>query len=136
MLNAIVTVSEARRAALVAANQPVPTPSSIRALVDTGASCTCIDPSVLSSLQLTPTGSVTVLTPSTGQTPHLTDQFDVGLYIPGSTAGHTPLIFPTLAVVAAELLTRQGFHALIGRDVLQDCILFYNGSAGAFTLGY
>jgi hypothetical protein len=38
-------------------------------------------------------------------------------------------------VIAAELST-QGIHALIGRDVLQDCILIYNGASGDFTLAF
>jgi hypothetical protein len=70
IMTAFVGVSGARRAALLAAKQDIPTPVQIRALVDTGASGTCVDPSVLQSLGLTPTGSVQVNTPSTGPTPH------------------------------------------------------------------
>jgi hypothetical protein len=57
VLNAIVAVSQERNAALVAAGQPAPKPQPIRALVDTGASATCVDPSVLAALSLTPTGT-------------------------------------------------------------------------------
>ena len=120
----------------MAAKQPVPDLVKIRALVDTGASCTCVDPSVLSALGLTPTGSAMMVTPSTGSTPHQTDQYDVALVIGASSASQPPLVVPTLAVVASELLSRQGFHALIGRDVLRRCILNYNGSSGFFTLAY
>jgi hypothetical protein len=37
VLNAVVTVSQPKAAALQAAQQPIPTPVTIRALVDTGA---------------------------------------------------------------------------------------------------
>jgi hypothetical protein len=42
---------------------------------------------------------------------------------------------PAVPVIAADLAI-QGIHALIGRDVLQDCILIYNGTVGEFTLAF
>jgi hypothetical protein len=118
------------------AHQPVPNPVPIRALVDTGASCTCVDPSVLKDgLKLTPTGSVTVNSPTTGATPHDAEQYDIALYIP-SVAGQPVLVFETIPVVSSILLNAQGFHALIGRDILRLCLLVYNGTLGNFTLAY
>ncbi len=134
VLNAIVAVSQERNAALVAAGQPAPKPQPIRALVDTGASATCVDPSVLAALSLTPTGIVSVSTPSTGGTPHQAEQFDAALIIPAPQG--PALMFRTIPVVASELLEAQGFHALIGRDILDQCIFFYNGSLKLFTLAY
>ena len=136
MLAALVNVSQARAAALQRAKQAIPRPVQIVALVDTGASCTCVDPSVLTGLQLTATGPITMNTPSTGGIPHTAFQFDVSLIIPGGLPGHPSLIFPNIAVASAELVTQQGFHALIGRDVLGQCILAYNGSTRTFTLAY
>jgi hypothetical protein len=110
----------------------------VRALVDTGASNTCIDPSVLigqnpAGLALTPTGTVSMTTPSTGTTPHIADQYDVALLIPHATL--TPLVRLTIAVASVELLA-QGFHVLIGRDILKDCVLVYNGTEDLFILAY
>jgi hypothetical protein len=137
ILQALVTVSNPRRDALVQAGQPVPLPVPIRALVDTGASCTCVDPAVLrDGLRLTPTGSVPINTPTTGATPHNADQYDIALIIPPATAEEPPLIFQTIPVVSSSLLHSQGFHALIGRDILKQCILIYNGSVGTFSLAY
>lgn len=130
-----VAVSQARREALIAAGHAVPPLSSIRALVDTGASCTCVDPAVLGALQLSATGSVAVHTPSTGAAPHYAEQYDVSLVIPGAGIHHLPLTIDAVPVIAADLAV-QGIHALIGRDVLQDCILIYNGAAGDFTLAF
>jgi len=42
----------------------------------------------------------------------------------------------TIPVVATDLLVQHGFHALIGRDVLGECVLVYNGSMGLFTLAF
>jgi hypothetical protein len=135
MLNALVVPSAARRKAILDAGQTVPQPFKIRALVDTGASNTCVDPAVTAALGLAPTGQVLCNTPSSGATPHQANQYDVGILIP-ATQAHPPLFRDTLAVMEADLLTSQGFHALIGRDVLGDCILTYNGSAGLFMLAF
>jgi len=136
LLGAYVGVSSARRTALLAASQPVPNPILIQALVDTGASGTCVDPSVLTTLGLSPTGSVTVNTPSTGNNPHVADQYDVSIVVPSGKPTHAPLIIPNLPVMCAELLAAQGIHALIGRDILSLCMLTYNGAEGFFTLAY
>jgi len=136
ILTAFIGVSEARSSALTAAQQEVPPPQQIRALVDTGASGTCIDPTILQALGLTPTGNTTVNTPTTGRQSQQVDTYDVSLFVPGAQATDSPLVIPTLQVIAAELLTQQGFHALIGRDVLGGCILVYNGPLNQFTLAF
>ncbi|MHB1693432.1 MAG: hypothetical protein ACYCUW_06070 [bacterium] len=41
----------------------------------------------------------------------------------------------TLNVVEASL-SHQGIFGLIGRDILEQCILFYNGRLSAFTLSW
>ncbi len=133
---AYIGVSKARHGALTTAGQPIPSLVQIQALVDTGASCTCIDPSVLNSLGLTPTGIVTVNTPSTGTQPHTALQYDVSILIPGALPTHVPLIVDNIAVVAAQLLAAQGFQALIGRDILAQCLLTYNGQMDEFSLAF
>ena len=136
LLTAVATVSEPRRDALTTAEQPLPAPQRITALLDTGASCTNIDPSVLTALNLPPTGTALVHTPSTGNAPVTVDQYDIGLAIFAATTHHPPLHLPTVPVIASELLQSQGFHALIGRDILSQCIFHYNGSTGLFSLAY
>jgi predicted aspartyl protease len=115
--------------------QAVPSLVRITGLVDTGASCTCIDPSVLQSLSLNPTGVATVNTPSTGTTPATADQYDVSIVIPGAIPTHAPFIVQNIPVLASVLMP-QGFQALIGRDVLSECLLTYNGIMEQFTLAY
>jgi hypothetical protein len=138
VVNAYVGVSLARFAALTAEGQDPPPPILIRALIDTGASCTCVEPSVLETLKLTPKGQVPTYTPSTGASPQQCDQYDISLFIPGATAGTTPFNGPNLLVIAAtrDSLHPQGIQGLIGRDVLEHCLLQYNGTTASFTLAY
>lgn len=136
IVTALIGVSQSRQVALTAAGQTIPPVVPIQALIDTGASCTCIDPSTIASLQLTPTGTVAMVTPSSGAQPHTTYQYDIGIVIPGPSASHAPFVLPTLAVAECALFASQGFHALIGRDVLEHCVLTYNGSTRLFILAY
>jgi hypothetical protein len=135
VINAFVGLSGPRYQALTQAGQQTPAPVAVRALIDTGASCTCVDTTVLNQLALTPTGTTLVHTPTTGGTPQQVNQYDVGLLIPAAVTGHAPLVQIVLPVTAHALAV-QGIQALIGRDVLSQCLLAYNGAMGIFTLGY
>jgi hypothetical protein len=135
MINLIVMVSAARQAAMQKINMPIPNGQPIRGLVDTGASHTCIDPSVFQALGLQPTGSVSMHTPSTAGVPMSADTYDVGIVIP-STPTSIPFLRPNMQVSATDLLASQGFHALIGRDILSQCFVTYNGSMQLLTIAY
>jgi predicted aspartyl protease len=132
VMDVMVGVSAARREALQKGGQAVPAPVSMRALIDTGASCTCIDPSVLGQLSLTPTGATQIHTPSTGSAPHTLLTYDASLTL---VHPRLQLQITTVAVVATEL-EAQGIQALIGRDILENCLLIYNGQEGTFTLAF
>lgn len=134
LVDAFIAVSDAKKTALNLAKQAIPAHQVIRALVDTGASCTCVDPSVLTALNLSPTGSTLVNTPSTGSQPQTASTFDVSLTIP--CANYAAFVLDTLEVVESQLLASQGFHVLIGRDVLLHCHFTYDGRSQIFTLGY
>lgn len=134
IVDAFIAVSAAKRTALIQAKQPIPPQQVIRALIDTGASCTCIDPSVLTALNLTPTGSTLVNTPSTGNKPQPASTYDVSLTIP--CGPQMAFSIDTLEVVESLLVAQQGFHVLIGRDVLKHCHFSYDGRFQLFTLAY
>lgn len=132
LIDLSVGVSAQRRGALEKAGVQVPPFQRARALIDTGASATCIDPAILKPLGLTPTGTIHIHTPSTSGKPYICEQFDVGL---GIDHPKDPMVLLTVPVIATELAA-QGISALIGRDVLASCLLIYNGVEGTFTLGF
>lgn len=133
IINAIIGVSGPRVNALRQAGQPVPDTQVVRALIDTGASGTCIDPRVLQSLGVVSTGSQPVHTPSTTSgNPYQAAQFDVSIIIPSQNLNK---IFHVVPVIEANL-DHQGIQALIGRDILSQCLLVYDGQSGLFTLAY
>jgi hypothetical protein len=133
IIDLLVGVSRPRSEALRLAKQNIPPPVPVRALIDTGASCTNIDPTILKSLQIPSTGTVPCHTPSTTSgKPHIANQFDVSLTLVHSLITRT---FHAVPVVEAELL-HQGIQALIGRDILSWCLLSYDGQAGTFAIGF
>ncbi len=132
LIDVLVGVSLPRQAALHGANQPVPPPVQIRALIDTGASCTCIDPSVPQRLGLAPTGASLRHTPSTGVQPHVANQYDVSLVLLHPKLNLTIQTVP----VAESQLAIQGIQGLLGRDVLKNCLFIYDGQVGLFTLAF
>ena len=133
LLNVQVGVSVPRNNALRRAGKPVPQPIAVKGLVDTGASCTSIDPSVVEELELSPTGDLKMVTPSTGSDAVIVPQYDVAIAIYGTTIEQQPKLDPVLPV-AEFSLANQGFKVLVGRDVLAGCVLVYNGTIGHYTL--
>jgi hypothetical protein len=104
-------------------------------LVDTGASCTCVDPTFVASLGLVATGNVAMQTPSTSGVPVTCNQYDVTIYIPNNGTGGSGFFINALPVIEAAFAS-QGIEGLIGRDIIDRCTLICNGSAGMFTLAY
>jgi hypothetical protein len=132
LLDFLIGISAPRADVLKAAGQLVPQPVPLRGLIDTGASCTCVDPALILPLGLTATGNVQVHTPSTQGSAHSCSQYDVSFLI------HHPRNSPVVPAipVLATLLASQGIQALIGRDVLSMCLLVYDGTAGTFSLSF
>jgi hypothetical protein len=133
LLDFVCGVSRPRAEALKKAGLPVPPNINVKGLVDTGASITSIDPSILKALSVISTGTIPLHTPSTkAGVPHVANQFDVSLILVHPKAIRTWFALP---VIEAELI-HQGIQALIGRDVLKCCLLTYDGEAGTFAIGF
>jgi hypothetical protein len=135
VVDAGIMVSSARQQALQDAGLEVPTAQIVRALIDTGASISGVDPSVLTALGLTPTGEAEIHTPSTGGVPVKTPTYDVRIAILAGRPGDLHFISETIQVTSTDL-TAQGLQVLIGRDILKSCILHFNGSDSVFSLCY
>lgn len=121
--------------AMKAAGQPPPHPQRVRGLIDTGASCTAIDASLVKAFSLIPTGTTPIGTPSTGTKPHIANQYDILLGVVYPHAATYRLVFEALPVIESTLV-HHGFSVLVGRDVLNRCLLVYNGPENIFTLAF
>jgi hypothetical protein len=90
------------------------------ALIDTGASSTCVSARVVSEVGLAPTGKIPVVGVH-GRTPVNTYQFSVGFVIPQGQDATGAIIanitaFPVDGIEFAN--TDCGFDVLLGRDIL------------------
>lgn len=115
------------------AGQAIPAYVTGTFLLDTGASCTCIDPTLALPLGLVPTGSVPIQTPSTAGAVHTCNQYDVSIFIPAGDVGG---FFIDAIPVIETHLSSQGIDGLIGRDILNRCTIVYNGTACSLCLAY
>ena len=111
-----------------AGEQPV-TPIEGQALIDTGASKTSVDKSVVEALGLPPIGQGQMGT--------------AGGMVANVTIHAVQLTFPTMPgspIVAGAMmacdLSGQPFQVLFGRDLLARFIFIMNGPDGSFSLAY
>jgi len=111
---------------LLQQGQTLPQPVSGIALIDTGASSTCIDESLAQQMNLPAIDVVQMMSASHDATP--TNVYPIQMQVIG-----TPIRVEVPRALGATLAT-QGYIALIGRDFLQHCTLFYNGISGEMTL--
>ena len=102
-----------------------PPPVKGRAIIDTGASISVVDLSVLSSLQISPIGVATTLTTAGPTNQNL---YPARFILPR-------LVVDLSAVIGADLRPFQ-ITALIGRDILSHFLMIYHGNAGRVTLSY
>lgn len=109
-------------------NKSVPNPINGEALIDTGASNTCIDDDTAKQLELRAIDQIPLQTPS-GTTTH--NKYMISLNFTGVNS-NLPNI-QRLSVIGAEL-KNQGTLVLFGRDLLRSCMLVYNGLMGHFSI--
>ncbi len=84
-------------------------------------------------LGVTPTGTTNIQTPSTNGGTHACNLYDVMIFVPNqSNGGH---FIEALPIVETSL-SSQGIDGLIGRDILNNCTLIYNGTAQMLSLAY
>lgn len=99
------------------------------ALIDTGASVTSVDETRLRALGLRPKAFTDVATASSARVEQ--PIYTCVLSFPG-----TPLPTIPFNEVIGSNLAGFGFSALIGRDVLANCQLVYNGPEGFWTIAF
>ena len=130
LLQVQVMVPPALAALLGQSNQPIPAPGTGWALIDTGATRTCVDKVVLNKLGVQATGTIT-----TGTAAGPAQQF---LYPAKLTFPSANFDLEFGSVIGVDLggqsIAGKNVIVLLGRDVLSRCILIYNGPGGVFTL--
>lgn len=131
-LSVDISVPAAISAALTTAGHAVPPSQTGVAAIDTGASLTCVHEPLLTGLGLNPVGMATTGTAA--------GQVQKPLYVARLLV---PQIGWTLDIqVLAVDLTGQMINttppqpiiALLGRNLLRNCVLLWNGTAGIWTL--
>lgn len=124
LIQVSVTIEENAGKALLSQGKALPTPKTGLALIDTGASNTCIDEQAAKELGLPVIDVGTMLSATHEKVP-------CNIYPVQVT---TPIVNLNSPRTMGAALAAQGLLVLIGRDVLQRCNLFYNGPIGQFTL--
>lgn len=112
---------------LTAQVTPVDLTATGFALIDTGASCCCVEDAVLRRLRLQPIRRTAVRIPNGTR---LQSVYIARLSFPGS-----PIPAVEMRVVGVQLDDEQTI-ALVGRDFLRRCLLVYNGPMGSCTLSF
>ena len=112
---------------------PLPNPLNVRTLIDTGASRSVIALSILKKLGLNPMGPTELHTPSTRDKPEVRDFYVVDLSFSGDKPGR---LAENLWGVGSDGIDGLNVEMLLGRDVLGNCLLAYDGPNRRFTLAY
>jgi hypothetical protein len=135
LVDVLVGLSRTEVRRLRQAARPIQTPVTLRALLDTGAECTCIDLHAAAPLVL-PFGGITLVNaPALGglQACAEHDASLTVLHPSGNPADNWVIADLSLA---DRPLGALGYQVLIGRDILALAAFLYNGKAGTFTLDY
>ncbi len=125
VLQVSVGLEQTMAKALAQQGKAVPAMISGLALIDTGASVSCIDETVAKNLKL-PVVDVAKMT-SASHSSHPCNLYPMQILLPAGVGFASP------RAMGANLAV-QGLVAIVGRDILQVCTLFYNGNAGQVTL--
>ncbi len=124
-LQVTVTLSAPMATQIASQGGTVPAPVSGLAMIDTGAMMTCIDDEAALQLGLPVIDVIAIASASHAET--------MQRVYPAHIEGFGGISIEAPRAVGAALAS-QGLIALIGRDILQHCCLYYNGPAGQFTL--
>jgi hypothetical protein len=133
LIELFVAVSVPRITVLEALGEAPPSPVMVRALVDTRASRTNVQKSILDRLGLEAVGEDLVHTASTAGEPKQVGAYAVQLFLAGVPGGQ---LAADLRVVEAEDLRGLCVEVLLGQDVLSRSLLFFNGPEGRFTVAF
>ncbi|MGD0773817.1 MAG: aspartyl protease family protein [Candidatus Solibacter sp.] len=135
VMQVLVEVPSPLAASLNSAGMPIPPPASGMALIDTGATRSAVDDTVIKTLGVQPIGIVKV-----GTAGGMVNQslYSAKFSFPGTN-------LPAMEFAQLTGVNLQGhivphlnapLVALIGRDILSQFVMIYNGPAASLTLGF
>jgi len=133
VVNVLVGVSEARRQTLRRVGFPVPAPSALRAVLDTGSFVRLADVQAILPLGVAAYDRRRFLTSATGPRPHVRDVYKLSVTLLAAS-GTTLAYWPSVDVLPAVFLPADTVHGIIGRDLLATSVLHFDGKSGAFSL--
>lgn len=119
-------VGSALETALQQANQNIPPPVQVVAMIDTGATSTVVREDLIQQLNLNPVGVTLIHTPSSTNVQCF--EYLMRLVFPNN------VVVETVAIAAP--LQGQHIQCLIGRDVLSLGVFIYIGYNNSFTLSF
>jgi len=111
----------------------LPQPKAGLALVDTGASASCVDDEVITQLGVNPIRTAEIHG-SAGQ--HQVNVYPAHLRFPSMPNFEIEFSAAFGVNINAQKVGDQPIIALLGRDLLTHCELTYNGTLGMFTLAF
>jgi hypothetical protein len=115
--------------------RPIPQPVQLRALLDSGAQVTCLDPSIISGLAL-PWDQPTLANMPATVGMILTMFYRAGVVIQHPSGNpRQDHVTPELRICELPL-SQLGYDAVIGRDILNRLRFTYDGPVGTFALDY
>jgi len=117
---------------LLSENKPVPAPLTGPGLIDTGATFSMIDEGAVAHLCVSPVGVVTLGTAGGSKQSAL---YPVRLAIT-TPPPNQPLLRAEFAGITAGPLKDCGLLCLIGRDILSNATMVYDGGGGHVSLSF
>jgi hypothetical protein len=135
IIDALIGVNRTEVMRLRRALKPIPPPKQIRALVDSGAEVTCLDPDIINDLALPWFGPIPAnISTLTGWT--LTSLYRADLTILHPSGQPSENFVVSDLAICEVALSPLNYHALIGRDILDQVRFTYDGPARGFTLDW
>ena len=128
VFDAEISVPSALQEMLIANGKPVPPPEKGRALIDTGATFSAVENSVMTRLGVPPVG---IMRLGTADGQHMANQYPAKFTL---LLGGGSFSFESTRASGVNM-AGQPYIALIGRDLLASVVMIYNGGLGIVTLG-
>jgi hypothetical protein len=133
MIELYVAVGTTHAAERRANGDPVLGVLPVRALLDTGAKQSHVSLNIIRALGLEPVGVVDLFTASTGDLSQKMPLYVVDLACAGDRPGPFVINWP---VVGSSKMSGLNVEMLLGRDILNACLLAYDGPNRRISLAY